>query len=89
VDYLSQIDPVSKLATDYGYVGAITACLIVALVALWRREIKAHDEERRINAELRGEIKALNEKIQNQALTVLSETGKVVNEFLIVTRKDR
>lgn len=60
-------DPFTPLVQQ-GALGIFLACTLVAIIALWRRDAKTLDLERRENAELREEIKQLNLELRNYLL---------------------
>jgi hypothetical protein len=61
------VDPISPLF-QYGAIGILAACAMIAVVTLWRRESARADKIEAENAQLRKEIAFLNVEIKNYYL---------------------
>ncbi len=75
---LSQgVDPVLSPLVQFGALGILAAFLAMAVRVLFARETKTLDLERAQNAELRAELRKLNETIQDRILTALADVDRM------------
>jgi hypothetical protein len=74
---------------QYGAIGLFALCASLAAIVLFRIMSRTLDIERETNAQLRAEIKGLNDKIQTQILTTLGETTRTMSDFLMLARREK
>lgn len=75
---------------QYGIVGFIAFLALAIGYALWRRELRDHDEHQARADRLEAELRKLNETVQTQLLVALQEATATAREVLtVVTMQDR
>lgn len=74
---------------QYGAVGAIALLALAAVRVLFSREIKAHQEETERANRLESELRKLNETVQQQYLTTLSQATVAMAEALEIVQRSK
>lgn len=72
---------------QYGALGVLALILVVAVRALFQREIQAHERETVRADRLEEELRNLNEAVQGQYLTTLTQATLAISEALKVVRE--
>lgn len=72
---------------QYGALGVLALVLLIAVRLLFQREVAAHDWERARGDRLETELRNLNEAVQGQYLTTLTQATLAISEALKVVRE--
>lgn len=72
---------------QYGAVGFLALISIAAVRILFQREINAHQRETTRADRLEEELRNLNETVQNQYLSTLTQATLAISEALKIVRE--
>lgn len=72
---------------QYGALGAIAALALGAVRILFAREVKAHQDQKDRADRLEVELRKLNEMIQNQYITTLTQATLAMSQAFDVIRE--
>jgi hypothetical protein len=78
---------VSDVLLQYGAVGAVALLALAAVRVLFQREMKAHQEETDRANRLETELKKLNETIQTQYITTLTQATLAMSQAFELIRE--
>lgn len=72
---------------QYGAVGVIALLALMAVRVLFHREVKAHQQETDRANRLEAELRKLNETVQTQYITTLTQATLAMSEAFDVIRE--
>lgn len=80
---------ITDVFVQYSALGAVALLALLAVRVLYMREAAALDLERKRRDEAEAELRAMNLKMQDTIVPILTEATRVISEVLEQTRERR